>query len=338
MEMTQKQQKWLGLGIVLLSFLVLYVVMGYASGYGKLVDGVVQFIRVSLVNTMMDDYKKDGGEWSFGYFVPLVVAVLFWFRRKELLSTEVKPALVSGSLILAVGLMIYWAGYRGEQKYFGYAAGQILVLGCVLWFLGWAWFRKVFWLWALLGMVWPWRFLISHISSPLQMVMVKVTAVLLNLVGVGAVTNGSGMLTETRDPVTGDFISLDVDVACSGMRSLFALVMIGLAFTFLQVKDEWKRWALMAFVPVVAVVANVVRILILYGGSSIWGTEFAIGKGHGDMSGYHLLAGLAVFVVALVLLSLAVRILEGGPGLLKRKKVIKRSFQGGETVQQKGEQ
>lgn len=337
MEMTQKKEKWLGLGLVSVCFLVLYAWMGYSSGYGQEIDGVVHFIRESLVNTMMADYSKDGGEWGFGYFVPLAVGGLFWLRRKDLLPTEIKPALISGGLILALGFMIYWAGYRGEQKYFGYAAGQILVLGCILWFLGWAWFRKVFWLWALLGMVWPWRFLIGHISSPLQMVMVKVTAALLNVFGVGAVTNGSGMLTETKDPVSGDFISLDVDVACSGMRSLFALVMIGLAFTFLQVKDEWKRWVLMALVPVIAVIANVVRILLLYGGSSIWGTEFAIGKGHGDMSGYHLLAGLAVFVVALVLLSIAVRILEGGPGLLKRKKVVKRSFQGGESTQQKGD-
>ena len=158
------------------------------------------------------------------------------------------------------------------------------------------------------------------------MVMVEVTAVLLNLFDVGAVTSGSGMLTGSKDPVTGDFISLDVDVACSGMRSLFALVMIGLTFTFLQVREEWKRWVLMACVPVVAVLGNVVRILLLYGGSKMWGTEFAIGAGHGDMSGYHLLAGLVVFVVALVLLSFVVKILEGGPGLFKRKKMLNYSY------------
>jgi exosortase len=338
MEMTQKQQKWIGLGMVSACFLVLYVLMGYASGYGTLVDGAVRFIRVSIVNTMMEDYKKDGGEWGFGYFVPLAVAGLFWFRRKELLLTEVKPAWISGGVILLIGFLVYWAGYRGEQKYFGYAAGQILVLGCILWFLGWGWFGKLFWLWVLLGMMWPWRFLIGQISAPLQMVMVEVTAVLLNLFDVGAVTSGSGMLTGSKDPVTGDFISLDVDVACSGMRSLFALVMIGLTFTFLQVREEWKRWVLMACVPVVAVLGNVVRILLLYGGSKMWGTEFAIGAGHGDMSGYHLLAGLVVFVVALVLLSFVVKILEGGSGLFKRKRVIKRSFAGGEATQQKGDQ
>lgn len=308
-------------------FLGMFVALGYSSGYGQVVEGEVIFLRSSLLSHMRADYTRDGGEWSFGYFVPFAVGALFWFRRKELLAVEIKPAVCTGGLVLFAGFVLFWAGYRGEQKYFGYAAGQILVLGAILWFLGWAWFRQVFWLWVLFGMMWPWRFLIGRISAPLQMAMVKLTSGFMNLIGVDAVASGSSLSTASLDPVASLPISLDVDVACSGMRSLFALVMIGIVFAFLRVKDEWKRWVLMAFVPVVAILGNFVRMLMLYGGSVVWGTEIAIGRNH-EMSAFHMLAGLMVFVVALILMSALVAILEGGwKKFLSRRKVVVRQVE-----------
>ncbi len=296
-------------------FLVLYLFTGYSSGYGVVIDDHVVFNRVSLWSTMRADYQRDGGEWGFGYFVPLAAIGLFWFKRKELLSTPVRPAPVLGAAILLFGFLVYWAGYRGEQKYFGYAAGQFIILGAIFWFLGWPWFKKTLWLWILIGMMWPWRFLIGRISSPLQLIMAKLTAKALSLFGVGTVTNGSAVMTDTRDPVTEAFINMDIDVACSGMRSLFALIMIGIVFAFLRLNVEWKRWVLMLFVPLVAIAGNFVRMMILYGGSRAWGSEFAIGKDHTDMSGYHMFAGLMVFVVALILLSILVELLNNHEGI-----------------------
>lgn len=311
---------------VLAVFAALILGLGYASGYGvSSGEGQVTYTRHSLFKDMQMDYRRDGGEWSFGYFVPIVVLALFWYRRTEILKTPVKPDLVLGGLILTLGFLIYWAGYRGYQKYFGYAAGQIIVAGAVVWFLGTQWFRKIFWLWALLGMMWPWRFLIERVSAPLQLVLSQLTAAFLNLVGVGAETSGSKVLTQSKDPTNGEFISLDIDVACSGMRSLFALVMIGLVFAFLRVREDPKRWMLMLLVPIVAVAGNFVRMLILYAGCRIWGADFAIGRDH-QMSPYHMLAGLAVFAVALVLMSLLTEFLDKGWSFFKRSRTVCRSI------------
>ena len=318
------KKSWIICLIISLVFITMFVLIGYSSGYGQVVNGEVKFIRANLLQTMFVDYARDGGEWSFGYVVPFVAAGLFWFRRGDLLQTAVKPAVLSGAIFLFLGFLVYWAGYRGEQKYFGYASGQILALGCIFWFLGWAWFRKVFWLWALLGVMWPWRFLIGLISAPLQLIMVKTTTIFLQLFGVGAVASGSGILTDSKDPITDQFINLDVDVACSGMRSLFAMVMLGLVIAFLRLRKEWQRWLLMLFVPVVAVVANFVRMLILYGGSVFWGTEFAIGKE--GMSGYHLLAGLFVFIVAFVMLTIMTNVMGGELRVFKRRQISRRQI------------
>ena len=315
----------LHIGLTLLSLILLFCFVGYSSGYGQIADGNVIFIRKPLLFHVTQDYSRDGGEWSFGYFVPIAVGALFLFRRQELLKTTVRPGTLVGGFVCCFALLLYWAGYRGEQKYFGYAAGQLLALGAVLWFLGLPWFRKVFWLWVLLGMMWPWRFLIGRISAPLQLMMVKFTSGFMQLIGVDAAASGSSLSTTSIDPVTSLPISLDVDVACSGMRSLFALTMIGLVFAFLRINKEWQRWVLMAFVPVVAILGNFVRMLMLYFGSVLWGTEVAIGKNH-EVSIFHMLAGLMVFVVALVLMSALVAGFEGGwSKVFKRRKVVVRS-------------
>ena len=327
MNSIKKSNIGIAIAVFFLALLVMWTYLGYSSGYGQVVDGGVVYIRKPLVYHMMQDYKRDGGEWSFGYFVPFAVAGLFWFRRKQLLQTSAEPSYWIGGLILLASFVIYWAGHRGEQKYFGYVAGQLFVLGALFWFLGWKWFKNVFWLWALLGMMWPWRLLIDFVSQPLQMIMVRLTSAFMDLIGVPAAASGSALSTATLDPVTAKPISLDIHVECSGMRSLFALVMIGLVFSFLRVNTEWKRWVLMLFVPVVAVAGNFVRMLMLYFGSVWKGTEFAIGdglEGHA-MSHFHLFSGLMVFVVALALMTLIAAILEGGvKKVFSRSKVVSR--------------
>lgn len=321
-----KSKKVITLSLVVpVALFALLLSTPYSSGYGKVVDDGIVFERTSLLMHLIRDYGRDGGEWSFGYFVPLTVVALIWFRRKDIMDTAVNPSLIVGGGILLLSLLAYFAGFRGEQKYFGYAALQVFVLGTVLWFLGWSWLKKTFWLWLLLGMMWPWRFLIGRISSPLQVIMVKCTSSFMELVGIDSHAHGSEIRTTTKDPITNLPINLDVDVECSGMRSLFALMMIGLIFAFLRVKDEWKRWFVMACVPGVAIMGNFVRMMMLYYGSAFFGTEFAIGADHANASSFHIGAGLMVFIVALLSLSGLVYVLDNGLRVFKRRKSITRA-------------
>ena len=84
----------------------------------------------------------------------------------------------------------------------------------------------------------------------------------------------------------------------------------------------------MLSVPVVAILGNFVRMLMLYFGATFWGTEVAIGEGH-EMSAFHMLAGLMVFVVALVLMSALVAVFEGGWKKVfgRRKAVVRKVAQ-----------
>ena len=153
--------------------------------------------------------------------------------------------------------------------------------------------------------------------------MVQLTTGYLNLTGVQAIPEGTSVLTDTLDPKTGDPISLNIAIACSGLRSLFALIMIGLVFSALMLKKDWKRLVLMLCIPLVAIAGNFVRMLMLYYGSKFGGTKFAIGEGHGNESSYHIGSGLVIFVVALVLVTILVELLNQGFSRFFRKRKVR---------------
>lgn len=304
------------LATVIAVFCWLFFVQGYATGYFT--------TRDPLFKDVLQGFKRDGGEWSFGYFVPFIVAVLAWLKRKELGDVEVRPAYGAGFAVLMVGFLFYFGGFKANVTYGGYLAMQILLAGACLWFLGIKWFCKAFWLWCLFGMMWPNVFLIQPVSLPLREAMVVVTSAFLKLTGVEALRSGMSILTNTPDPITGSPINLQIAQGCSGLRSLFALVMIGFVFAAFTLKEEWKRWTLMALIPLVAIVGNFVRMLMLYYGAQFFGSEFAIGTGEGNESSFHIGSGLVVFVVALVLLSFFVEVLNNGfRNVFKQGKVIR---------------
>ena len=60
-----------------------------------------------------------------------------------------------------------------------------------------------------------------------------------------------------------------------------------------------------ALETVLAMVANMMRILILVGGSMAFGQTFAVGRGEEYTSNFHLLSGFAVFAIALAGLQIA---------------------------------
>ncbi len=307
--------------LVLLSGMTYWIFMkqGYATGYG--------FSRATLATDMAKGYIADGGEWGFGRIVLPAIAILAWMTRERYRGLTVKPDHVIGGLLLLLGFFIYFAGYKANQKYFGFASGQIIAVGSIFWFLGRQWFYKSFWLVILLGMMWPWRFLIEPVSFPLQLVMVKVTSGFINLIGDGAVVNGTSIITAKLDPISGEPIGLNIAAACSGLRSLFALFMMGLSYGYLTLKSFWKHLVLIALVPLIAVLGNFIRMLMLYFGAQLMGSEKAIGHGEHDPSSYHIGSGLVVFVVALVVMIISVELLNNGFRIFKKRKTVVKKVQ-----------
>ena len=104
----------------------LYFGFGYSTGY--------MFERSTLWSNMRQGYRMEQAEWAFGYFVPPVVLILFYVTRKRFADIIPRPSYL-GLVVLALACFVYFGGYKANEKYVGYFAGQLFVAGFALWFL-----------------------------------------------------------------------------------------------------------------------------------------------------------------------------------------------------------
>jgi exosortase len=163
----------------------------------------------------------------------------------------------------------------------------------------------LFFPWLFLMFMWPLFPLEERLAFPLRMMTASVSGGFLNLIGFSVVREGTALYSAGDALVglgQGDLFRLDVEEPCSGIRSLFSLMMISALYGYLTLKSPGKRLILFLSAIPMAMAGNFVRMVMLAMASSWFGSEFAVGRnidGHQEMSFFHSMAGFAVFGVAL---------------------------------------
>ena len=153
------------------------------------------------------------------------------------LGTEIRPAPILGGVLLVLGMLFYYVGYRANFYFFGYVSCQITAAGLAIWFLGREYFNRLFFLWAFLAFTWPLIFLEDNIAFTLRMFMTQFSSWFLNLIGVENIRQGTAILSApdaAAGQAAGDRYSLDIANPCSGIRSLFALTMICSIYSYIS--------------------------------------------------------------------------------------------------------
>ena len=273
---------------------VLAFLMGavpYGTGYG--------FDRITMTLMMRELWKLP--DWEHCALVPLAIAFIVYEMKDKLAVLTPRPS-AWGYPLVAFGLFLYWAGQRVDNQYIGYAAMQWLMGAWVILMLGWRFFIQLLFPLLFVVFLWPLLFLETYLAFPLRLIMSEASVVTLNLIGVDAVKVGTAILS-APNPITnqpaGAAFSVDVADPCSGIRSLFALMMVSALYGFFVFREWWKHALIFACSIPLAILGNLVRILLLTIGTIAFGAEFAIGTGIDDPSTFHMFAGFFVFGVAL---------------------------------------
>jgi exosortase len=231
---------------------------------------------------------------THGFFVPVFSMFLLWERRAKLAAIRVKPAWL-GLIILLVALMALVQGTL-KSGFFLYRVSVLLfIAGMVVFLAGWKHLAAISFPLTFLVLMTPSSTLMQQLTFPLQIIASKTATFLLMLAGVPAIREGNIILLPTAQ--------LEVAEACSGIRSLFALLTLTIVYAYLAETKNGVRVMLSVMAVPISVFANALRIAFTGVVVEHWGVERAEGM-------IHPLSGWLVFVASLALIFLLHQMLQ----------------------------
>jgi exosortase len=288
--MREELPKKVSLVLLAVAALLLLCALPYAAGYG---DYRKTILRI-LIERWFDGHDTT---WQYGALVPFAVGWLVWRRRQRLAEQPPRVGWM-GLPLMMLALFSYFVGYKANSYYFGFAAVQLFVAGAVIWLFGWSWMRQLAFPWLILGMMWPLVFLEDRLGFPLRLISVKGIEWLASAMHLPIIAQGTALFSVSKGEAVGSWMQLQVEGPCSGMNTLFALMFIAALFSHHTQPTNVRRWLLFTLSIPLAILGNMVRIGVLILGCRWLGQDVAVGHEQNDMTTYHLLAGLLVFVVA----------------------------------------
>ena len=229
-----------------------------------------------MISRWNDSISYGNADWSFGWLIPLVSLGVIWYKRRELIVAP-KAVCQWGLAVIVLALLLHWIGARAQQTRLSLGALILLIWGVPLYFFGWSVARLLIFPAAYLIFCVPLTFF-DTLSFPLRIFVTSFSVHVANLVGIGVYNLGSKIFD-----AAGSF-NFDVADACSGLRSLLAMMALTAVYAYATQKTLTKKWLLFLSGIPLAMAGNCARIISIIITSAAFGEKAAL-KVH-DFSGY----------------------------------------------------
>jgi exosortase D (VPLPA-CTERM-specific) len=239
-------------------------------------------------------------DYSHGFLIPVVSAVVAWKQRARLAALPREPSLL-GHLVVATGIGLLVLGTAAAELFTMRLSLVVTLTGLVLACLG----RRhvamlAFPLSYLVFMIPPPAIVFNAVAFPLQLMAARVATAALQWLDIPVLREGNVITLANQ--------ALEVAQACSGIRSLVTLLALAAVLAHVtQTSRAGRVIVVLAAIPV-AILANTARVV----GTGILAHAYgdAVARGF-----FHTFSGWLLFVVAVVLLGGAaafVRSITGG--------------------------
>ncbi len=191
-------------------------------------------------------------DYSHGFLVAPLAAFFAWERRRDLRRVAIEPSWW-GLVLLALGTLALTVGRLGTELTSMRSAYILTLMGLVLLILGKRAFQILLFPLCFLFLMVPLpQSLVNVVAFPLQLTAADWAVQLLYLLNIPALREGNIIhLPQTQ---------LFVAEACSGLRSLMALITLGIVFAYFFRKNWLQRVLIVASAIPIAIVVNSGRV------------------------------------------------------------------------------
>ncbi|GJG87930.1 exosortase [Gemmatimonadetes bacterium T265] len=218
----------------------------------------------------------------------LLAPLALWFAYKSGIRPDARPNRAVGAALLVAGVGFRWLADLAAELFVMRGSMLLALAGLVVWHYG---VRQVvrWWLpFTLFALSIPLpEIVLNKIALPLQFLASKIGASLLAWRQIPVLLSGNVIRIPRHE--------LFVAEACSGLRSLTALISLGVLLGAIVLRHPISRLLLLAAVIPVAIVLNGVRVFLT--GFLVYFVDPALGEGF-----MHKTEGMAVFIVAFAII------------------------------------
>lgn len=263
---------------------------------------------------MVERWDEKESYMAHGWLIAPIALYLLWQLRGRIRAVPWSGS-IAGFFLLAFALFLNVVAGLADVSSISGITLVLALAGFVLLQCGWAMMRLIWFpIFFLLFMVPPPEFIISSMNFSLKLTAADFATGLLNLAGIPAIRQGSNMVFGEERLAVGD--------VCSGLRSLLALLSLGVLYAYM-IRDKGKSQVLAVLLMAVpaAVIGNGIRIFLV-SCLVVWLGQEQVFKPRIGTWDLHLFTGAFIFIAAFACLFLAGRIADGLGSLLSRGKRI----------------
>ncbi len=240
--------------------------------------------------------KWNGEEYNYCYLIPLIAAYILYEKRSLLTAIPSKPSW-SGMWIVGAGIFMFLLGELGGEYLTLYLSLWLLIVGLTWLHIGYAKIKHMAFAFFILLFSFPLpNFFYNRLSLELKLISSQVGVWMLQAIGMSAYREGN--------VIDLGFTQLQVVDACSGLRYLIPLIVMGVLIAYFSKASLWKKIILVASTLPISIIVNSLRIASVGFLYQFWGQQAAEGFFH-DFSGWFIfMLSLAILLVELWVLSL----------------------------------
>jgi len=238
---------------------------------------------VPTIMWMIDRWFAKESYYSHGFLIPLIALFIIWQRKDALSKVRISGSL-AGLWIIAISLCINIVCAALKIYFISGFSLVFAIYGLVLFFFGKDMVRQlIFPLFVLFLMIPLPLVLIGNLTVKLKLLAAQLSTFVLNRIGFPSMLDGSVIVMPAS--------RLEVAAPCSGLRSIIALLTLGLLFSYAVKTSYLKKSIIFLSAVPIAIASNVFRIVLIAVVNDLYGGEVAMGT-------FHDLSGFLVFAVA----------------------------------------